>query len=51
MDLEVAAQCEMAIHGYAHHIASPQFWCGRATNIRLKRDVMYKISGELETIG
>ena len=51
MDLELAAEREVAVYSHAHHIASLQLGCGRATNIRLKCDVMYKISGELETIG
>ena len=50
MDLEAAAQCEMAIHDYTRDVTSPQLWCGRAANIGLKRDVVYKIPGELETI-
>ena len=51
MDLESAAEREVAIYSHAHHIASLQLGCGRAVNIRLKCDVVYKISGELETIG
>ena len=50
MDLESAAKREVAIHSHAHHVASLQLGCGCAANIGLKRDVVYKISGELETI-
>jgi len=50
MDLESAAQCEMAIHDYARRVASLQLWCARPTNVRLKRDVVYKIPGKLEAI-
>ena len=50
MDLESAAQCEMAIHDYTRHVASPQLRRGRAANVRLKRDVVYKIPGKLEAI-
>ena len=50
MDLESAAEREVAIHSHAHHVASMQLGCGCAANIRLKCDVVYKISGELETI-
>src|SRR6478672_7404126 len=51
MDLELAAEREVAVYTHAHHIASMQLGCGWAVNIRFKCDVMYKISGELETIG
>ena len=40
----------MAIHSHAHDVASPQLWRGRAANIGLKRDVVYKTPGELETM-
>jgi hypothetical protein len=50
MDLESAAKREVAIHSHAHHVASAQLGCGCPSNIGLKRDVVYKISGELETI-
>lgn len=50
MDLEAAAQREVAVHSHAHHVASMQFRCGCAVNIRLKCDVVYKISGKMETI-
>ena len=49
-DLEFAAEREVAVYSHAHHVASLQFGCGCAANIGLKRDVVYKISGELETI-
>jgi len=48
--MEYAAEREVAVHSHARHIASLQLWCGCATNIRLKCDVVYKISGELETM-
>ena len=51
MDLQLAAQREVAVYSHAHHIASMQLGCGWAVNIRLKCDVMEEISGELETIG
>jgi len=51
MDLQLAAEREVAVYTHAHHIAGVQLGRGRAANIRLKCDVMYKISGELETIG
>jgi hypothetical protein len=50
MDLESAAQCEMAIHDYARRVTSLQLWRARPTNVRLKRDVVYKIPGKLEAI-
>ena len=50
MDLESAAEREVAVHKHAHDVASLQLGCGCATNIGLKRDVVYKISGELKTI-
>ena len=50
MNLEAAAKREVAIHSHAHHVASLQLGCGCAANIGLKRDVVYKISGKLETI-
>jgi len=50
MDLESAAQCEMAIHDYARRVTSLQLWCAGPTNVRLKRDVVYKIPGKLEAI-
>jgi hypothetical protein len=50
MDLESAAQCEMAIHDYARSVTSLQLWRGRASNVRLKRNVVYKIPGKLEAI-
>ena len=50
MDLEAAAQCEMAIHDQTRHITSPQLWRGRAANVRLKRNVVYKIPGKLKAI-
>src|SRR6476620_12598392 len=50
MNMEYAAELEVAVHSHARHIASLQLWCGCATNIRLKCDVVYKISGELETM-
>jgi hypothetical protein len=50
MDLESAAQCEMAIHDYARRVASAQLWRGRAAKVRLKRNVVYQIPGKLEAI-
>ena len=50
MDLESAAQCEMAIHDYARRVTSLQLWRSGPTNVRLKRDVVYKIPGKLEAI-
>src|SRR3954468_10092002 len=50
MDLESAAEREVAVHSHARHIASLQLGCGCAANIRLKCDVVYKISGELKTV-
>lgn len=50
MDLEVAAQCQVTVHSHAHEVASMQFRCGCAVNIRLKCDVVHKIFGKLETI-
>ena len=50
MDLEWAAEREVSVHNHARHVASLQLGCGCAANIGLKRDVVYKISGELETI-
>ena len=50
MDLEAAAQREMAIHDYARRVTSLQLWRGRAANVRLKRNVVYKIPGKLEAI-
>jgi hypothetical protein len=50
MDLESAAQREMAIHDYARHVTSLQLWRCRAANVRLKRNVVYKVSGKLEAI-
>jgi hypothetical protein len=50
MDLESDAEREAAVHSQSHHIASVQLGCGCPANIGLKRDVVYKISGELETI-
>ena len=50
MDLESAAEREVAVHNHAHHVASLQLGCGCPANIRLERDVVYEISGELETI-
>jgi hypothetical protein len=50
MDLKWAAEREVSVHNHAHDVASLQLGCDRAANIGLKRDVVYKISGELETI-
>ena len=50
MDLKWTAEREVSVHSHAHHVASLQLGCGCAANIGLKRDVVYKISGELETI-
>jgi hypothetical protein len=50
MELESAAEREAGVHSHAHHVASAQLGCGCPANIGLKRDVVYKISGELETI-
>jgi hypothetical protein len=50
MDLESAAQCEMAIHDYARRVTCLQLWRGRAANVRLKRNVVYEIPGKLEAI-
>ena len=49
MDLEPAAQCEMAVHDYAHRVTSPQLWCARA-NVCFKGDVVYKVPGKLKAI-
>jgi hypothetical protein len=40
----------MAIHDYACHVTSLQLWRARAANVRLKRNVVDKIPGELEAI-
>src|SRR6476620_3462857 len=50
MDMEYAAEREVAVHNHARNIASLQLRRGRAANIRFKCDVVYKISGELETM-
>ena len=50
MDLEAAAQCEMAIHDHACRVTSSQLGRRRAANVSLKRNVVYKIPGELEAI-
>lgn len=50
MDLESAAERKVAVHSHPRHVARLQLWGGSAANIGLKRDVVYKISGELETI-
>src|SRR4030095_5429281 len=50
MDLESAAEREVAVHSHPRHVARLQLGGGSAANIGLKRDVVYKISGELETI-
>src|SRR6476620_6871605 len=50
MDMEYASEREVAVHNHARHIASLQLRRGRAANIRFKCDVVYKISGELETM-
>src|SRR5215211_2695470 len=50
MELESAAEREVAVHTHARHVASAQFGCGCPANIGLKCDVVYKISGELEAI-
>src|ERR1700745_1557203 len=50
MDLESAAEREVTVHDYACHVASLQLGGGCPRNIGFKRDVVYKISGELETI-
>jgi hypothetical protein len=50
MELESAAEREAAVHSQAHHVASVQLGCGCPANIGLKRDVVHKISGELEMI-
>src|SRR5215510_16199452 len=51
MDLESSEQCEMAIHDYARRVTSLQLRRGCAANVRLKRNVVYKIPGKLEAIG
>ena len=50
MDLESASEREVAVHSHAHHVASLHFGCGCSADVGLKCDVVYKISGELETI-
>src|SRR5690349_16036871 len=50
MDLESAAERETAVHDYARHITGPQLRRSTAADICLERDVVNKISGELETI-
>src|SRR5262245_28011305 len=50
MDLESAAQREMAVHNYACRVTSLQLGRGRAANVRLKRNVVCKIPGKLEAI-
>ena len=50
MELESAAEREAAVHSQARYVTSAQLGCGCPANIGLKRDVVYKISGELETI-
>src|SRR4029450_4495195 len=50
MDLESAAEREVAVHSHPRHVARLQLGGGSAANIGLKCDVVYKISRELETI-
>jgi hypothetical protein len=50
MDLESAAEREVAVHSHARYVSGVQLGCGRAANVRLKCDVVYKISRELETV-
>jgi hypothetical protein len=50
VDLESAAQCEVAIHDYTRHVTGLQLWRARAAKVRLKRNVVYKIPGELKAI-
>jgi hypothetical protein len=50
MDLKSAAQREVAVHNYARYVSGVQLGCGRAANVSLKCDVVYKISRELETV-
>jgi hypothetical protein len=50
VDLESAAEREMAVHDHARHIAGPQLRRSSAAKIGLEGDVVNKISRELETI-
>jgi hypothetical protein len=50
MDLESAPEREMAVDDHARHITGPQFRRSGAADICLKRDVVNKISREVETI-
>src|SRR5262247_1817035 len=50
MDLESTAQCEMSVHNYACCVTSLQLGRGRAANVRLNRNVVCKIPGELKAI-
>jgi hypothetical protein len=50
MDLESAAERDVAVHSHAYYIASLHFGRSCSANVRLKCDVVYKVSGELEAI-
>ena len=50
MDLESAAECEVAVHDHAHRVASPHLGRAGAAKIGLECDVVNKISRELKTI-
>ena len=50
MELESATEREVAVDRHAHRVACAQLGCGCPANVGLKRDVVYKISGELEAI-
>jgi hypothetical protein len=50
MDLESAAEREMTVHGHACYIAGPQLRRAGTANVRLERDVVRKVSGELQTL-
>src|SRR5258708_22396288 len=50
MDVETEGEREVAVHSHASHVDCLQLRCGCAANIGLKCDVVYKISGELETM-
>lgn len=51
MDLESPAEREVAVHDHSHHVASAQLGRGVTANIGLERDVVHKVSRELQAIG
>jgi hypothetical protein len=50
MDLESAAECEVAVHDYACCIAGPKLGRAGAAKVGLERDVVNEVSRELETV-